>query len=150
MQPARVPTRNGYCTVRVASWENDHRALRLVREAVFIREQGVPVELEWDEHDATCVHLLALDPAGNPIGTARLLQNGSIGRMAVLAAWREQGIGSFLLRQMLNEAKDRRLTLVSLNAQTYALDFYRKFGFNVTGEEFMDAGIPHVPMSLQW
>lgn len=150
MQPAQVSTRHGYCTVRVASWENDRQALRLVRETVFIREQGVPVELEWDEHDATCVHLLALDPAGNPIGTARLLPNGSIGRMAVLAAWRKTGIGSFLLRQMLNEAKNRRLTQVSLNAQAHALEFYRKFGFNVTGEEFMDAGIPHVTMSLQW
>lgn len=149
MQPALVSTRHGYCTVRVASWKNDRQALRLVREAVFIREQGVPVELEWDEHDATCIHLLALDPAGNAIGTARLLPNGSIGRMAVLAAWRKTGIGSFLLRQMLNEAKNCRLTQVSLNAQVHALEFYRRFGFIVTGGKFMDAGIPHVTMSLQ-
>lgn len=123
--------------------------LRLVREAVFIREQGVPVELEWDEHDADCIHLLALDPAGNPIGTVRLLQDGSIGRMAVLEAWRKKGVGRCLLRQVLKEAKNRRVNQVSLNAQAHAIDFYRKFGFSVTGEEFKEAGIPHVKMSLR-
>lgn len=149
MSPPSSVTRQGLCTVRTAGWGNDNHALRLVREAVFIREQGIPVELEWDEHDSNSIHLLALDTDDNPIGTARLSPDGSIGRMAVLEAWRKKGVGGCLLRHALNEARNRQMHKVSLNAQLHAVDFYCKFGFRMTGEVFMDAGIPHVRMLLR-
>ncbi|MDO8436654.1 MAG: GNAT family N-acetyltransferase [Nitrosomonadaceae bacterium] len=135
--------------VRLANWQDDGPALRAIREMVFIHEQHVPVELEWDEFDASCLHILALDSAGNPIGTARLLPDGHIGRMAVLREWRGHGVGSALLQQLLVEAKKRHLRLATVNAQTYAAGFYTKSGFRTAGEEFIDAGIPHVRMVLQ-
>ena len=137
------------CNVRVASWENDSGALRAIREMVFIREQGVPPELEWDELDAACLHLLAVDPAGNPAGTARLSPKGKIGRMAVLKECRGKGMGNMLMQRLLAEAQNMQIQQVALNAQMQAIDFYKKFGFMVAGEEFMEAGIPHVRMVLQ-
>jgi predicted GNAT family N-acyltransferase len=136
-------------TIRTASWQEDSRALRAVREMVFIREQGVPVELEWDEFDVACVHLLARDSLGNPIGTARLLPDASIGRMAVLKDWRGKGVGSALLHQLLKEAENRQFPAVTLNAQIHAIRFYNRFGFQQIGSEFLDAGILHVKMLLR-
>lgn len=136
-------------TVRIADWKNDRRALKLVREAVFIREQGVPAALEWDELDANCVHLLAVDVLQNPIGTARLLAEGFIGRMAVLKNWRGQRVGSSLMKQLLCEARTRQMKLLALNAQTHAIGFYAKLGFQPVGKEFLDAGIPHTRMALR-
>jgi predicted GNAT family N-acyltransferase len=139
---------NGY-TLRIANWQNDSAALRAIREAVFIHEQGIPPELEWDETDASCIHVLAVDSAGKPIGTARLLRDGSVGRMAVLKDWRGKGIGSALVHLLLWEARDRQIKQIGLNAQTHAVGFYLKFGFQTVGEEFLDAAIPHVRMILR-
>ena len=75
-----------------------------------------------------------------------MLSDGTIGRMAVLKAWRRRGVGSALMERMLAEARYRQLPQVALNAQAYVTGFYRKFGFETTGEEFMDAGIPHIKM----
>lgn len=136
-------------TIRVANWKDDGLALRTIRETVFIREQRIPVELEWDEFDPNCLHLIAIDLAGNPIGTARLLPDGVIGRMAVLKEWRNQDVGSTLLLRLLEEARKSKIQLVTLNAQLPATGFYGKFGFRIAGEEFMDAGIPHVRMILK-
>lgn len=140
---------DGGCIVRVASWGNDSEALRAIRERVFIREQGVPPELEWDELDAVCLHLLAIDSAGSPVGTARLSPEGRIGRMAVLKQWRGKGIGSMLMQSLLREAQSMQIKQVALHAQTQATNFYQKFRFMVAGEGFMEAGIPHVRMVLQ-
>jgi predicted GNAT family N-acyltransferase len=139
---------NGY-TLRLANWQNDSGALRAIRETVFIYEQGVPPELEWDEADANCIHLLAMDSVGKPIGTARLSRDGSVGRMAVLKDWRGKGVGSALVGCLLGEARSRQIKQIGLNAQTYAVGFYLKFGFQAVGEEFLDAGIPHVRMVLR-
>ena len=136
-------------TVRLANWQDDGPALRAIRETVFVHEQHVSAELEWDEFDASCLHILAVDSAGNPIGTARLLPDGHIGRMAVLREWRGRGVGSTLLQRLLAEAKKRHLRLAIVNAQTYAAGFYTRSGFRTEGEEFIDAGIPHVRMVLQ-
>ena len=135
-------------TLRIASWQDDGLALRKVRETVFVREQHVPVELEWDEFDMNCLHLLAVDSAKNAIGTGRLLPNGVIGRMAVLRKWRGRGVGGALLLRLLEEARKKEIQQVTLNAQQYASGFYAKFGFQMAGKEFMDAGIPHIRMSL--
>ncbi len=135
--------------VRLASWRDDSAALKLVREAVFILEQGISVELEWDGLDAECIHVLAADAMLSPIGTARLLLDGTIGRMAVLEDWRRQGVGSALIEQLLKEAMARQIRQVTLNAQLYVTSLYRKFGFKIVGEEFVEAGIPHVRM-VNW
>ncbi len=135
----------GY-TLRLASWQEDSPALKLVREAVFIYEQGISVELEWDGPDPDSIHVLALDATCHPIGTARLRPDGAIGRMAVLKEWRRRGVGSGLLERLLREARDRQIPQVTLNAQAYVAGFYRRFGFVATGEEFIEAGIPHVKM----
>ncbi|HDK37659.1 MAG TPA: GNAT family N-acetyltransferase, partial [Thiolapillus brandeum] len=87
-------------SIRLANWHQDAEALSLVRKKVFVEEQQVPVELEWDGQDPQCLHLLAEDAGGNPIGTGRLLPDGHIGRMAVLKEWRGKGIGFALLRQL--------------------------------------------------
>lgn len=116
---------------------------RTVREAVFVREQGVPPELEPDDQDPHSRHVLARDRYGTPIGTARLTPEGRIGRMAVAREWRGQGVGSALLHALLRIAREDGLDLVSLHAQEGALDFYRRHGFVPVGERFVEAGIVH-------
>lgn len=130
-------------TVRLCAWPGDAGDLRLVREAVFVREQGVPVELEWDGLDETAVHALAVTGRGDPVGTGRLLPDGHIGRMAVLAAWRGRGVGGALLDALMDVARRRGDRLLILNAQTRATRFYARWGFRPEGPEFSEAGIPH-------
>ena len=130
------------------AWTEGEDVLRAIRYRVFVEEQGVPEELEWDELDAQCRHVLARS-GGAPIGTGRLLPDGHIGRMAVLADWRRNGIGSSILRALLGIARDRGDRIVILHAQTHAIGFYRRECFEVTSAEFMEAGIPHVEMRLQ-
>ena len=101
--------------VRAADWNVDRAALRVVREQVFVREQAVPVELEWDEFDPLCQHVVA-EAAGQAIGTGRLLPDGHIGRMAVLESWRGQGVGSALLVALLRLARDRGIRRVRLRS----------------------------------
>lgn len=133
-------------TVRVADWERDREALRRVRFEVFVKEQKVPEELEWDGIDGDCLHALAEDEHGQPIGTGRLLPDGHIGRMAVLAAWRGEGVGAALLRRLMALGKERGHREFLLSAQTHAIAFYAREGFEAFGEEYMDAGIPHRAM----
>lgn len=134
-------------TVALTTWHDSQEALRQVRETVFIREQHVPVELEWDGEDENCIHALALDANGDPIGTGRLLLDGHIGRMAVLPEWRDLGVGTSILMELLHYCKEHQLH-PHLDAQTHATGFYRRLGFQEQGDEFMDAGIPHRHMIL--
>jgi predicted GNAT family N-acyltransferase len=120
--------------------------IRRVRDTVFVREQAVPLELEWDGEDPHALHVIALDPDDEVVGTGRLLPDGHIGRMAVLPDWRRQGVGTALLQALLEEATRAGLSRVFLHAQTSAVDFYARYGFIARGEEFMDAGIPHYYM----
>lgn len=129
-----------------ARWPRDADQVRAVREAVFVREQHVPPDLEWDGLDETCVHCLALIEDGSAIGTARLLPDGHIGRMAVMLPWRKAGVGSAMLQWMMDRAHAEGFAEVRLNAQVHALDFYRRHGFDAVGEVFMDAGIAHRAM----
>lgn len=135
-------------TIHVATWTNDRRELRFVREQVFILEQQVPEELEWDGLDTHAVHLLARDQAGNPIGTVRMLGDGHVGRMAVVAPWRDRGVGSALLKTIIATAHSVGMERIFLDAQVQAIGFYERFGFIAEGDEFMDAGIPHRHMTL--
>jgi predicted GNAT family N-acyltransferase len=136
---------SGYC-ILLTDWAHEQARLSRVRRAVFIEEQGVPEDLEWDADDAGAVHLLAADDQGQAIGCARLLRAGHIGRMAVLPAWRGRGVGRALLTAALDVAQARGHALVQLSAQTHAADFYVRAGFVSVGEEYEEAGIPHVVM----
>lgn len=118
-----------------------------VRESVFVGEQGVPAEMEYDRWDPISLHALARGPDGMPIGTGRLLPDGHIGRMAVLSDWRGHGVGSILLLHLMNAARNRGMDRLVLNAQTSAEGFYRRFGFVPDSAEFMEAGIPHLRMA---
>ncbi|MET0065610.1 MAG: GNAT family N-acetyltransferase [Candidatus Thiodiazotropha sp.] len=134
-------------TIRPARWPEDRALLARVRVPVFIGEQGVPAEMEWDDDDLTAFHLLVLDEHQNPIGTARLLGNGQIGRMAVMPQWRNRGIGTALLMRLMEEAQHRPLQRLFLHAQVHAVDFYRRLGFIPVGEVYEEAGIPHLSMT---
>ena len=136
----------GNWAVRPAVWERDDEALRLIRFAVFVVEQHVPEELEWDGIDAACEHAIAEDEAGSPIGVGRLLPDGHIGRMAVLREWRGCGVGGAILERLVALARERGHAVARLNAQTHAMPFYRSHGFVAVGDEFDEAGIPHRAM----
>jgi predicted GNAT family N-acyltransferase len=134
--------------VRV-DWSGNQTKLRQIRERVFIAEQGISRDLEWDGNDEDADHFLALNEAGQPLGTARLLKSGQIGRMAVLTEHRGLGIGRQLLDEAVHHATTIGLTRVFLHAQRSAEEFYRKSGFRPCGEEFLEANIPHIEMVLE-
>jgi len=136
-------------TIALADWGRDRKDLLAIRYAVFVGEQGVPIELEHDAHDRTALHLLVTDPDGQPIGTARMLPEGHVGRMAVLRAWRKQGIGSAMMRELIRIAGEAGTEHLFLNAQCEAEAFYRRLGFSAEGGVFVDAGIDHRLMSMQ-
>ena len=136
-------------TVRDANFEIDLPHLRTIRDLVFVIEQKVPIEIERDLIDGNCHHVLALDRQQNPIGTGRLTPEHTIGRMAVLAKWRGQGVGDALLRHLIAKACALGWPSVSLHAQTSAIGFYLKHGFQVFGPEYEEAGILHQSMSLR-
>lgn len=126
-------------------WEDAKAEASAIRFAVFVDEQNVPGELELDEHDAACLHVLARVD-GQAVGTGRLLPDGHIGRVAVLKAWRGRGVGARMLGTLVEAARLRGDREVVLSAQTHALGFYGRFGFEKEGPEYMEAGIPHQSM----
>lgn len=142
-----MPIQAGF-HVEVCDWANatDRDALAGVREIVFVLEQRVPREMEIDDDDPRSTHVLARAPDGSAIGTGRLTPTGRIGRMAVLADWRGSGVGTALLRTLLDQARARRIGEVVLHAQRDAVPFYLDYGFVIDGDEFDEAGIPHVRM----
>ncbi|MFJ8543219.1 GNAT family N-acetyltransferase [Streptomyces sp. NPDC093586] len=146
--------------VRVAEDATDREACFAVRRDVFVVEQNVPEGIEYDAHDAGAVHVLAVREDGVPLGTGRLLHGaaaaakngdgdpavGSLGRLAVTRDARGLGVGAALVRAVEEAARARGLTAVDLHAQTHALGFYERLGYQVYGPEFPDAGIPHRAM----
>ena len=136
-------------TVSLVSWHDGKLLLCSVREEVFIREQGVPAALEWDGLDETCRHALALSHQGDAIGCGRMLANGHIGRIAVLPQWRNKKVGTAIMEALLDYARAHDYQQVDVDAQTYAVPFYRSFEFVESGEVFMDAGLPHIKMHLR-
>jgi predicted GNAT family N-acyltransferase len=134
-------------SVRTASWPADAGTLHALRRDVFVVEQHVPPDIEWDGRDAECVHAIAEDGQGHAIGCGRLLPDGHIGRMAVRHEWRGRGVGRALLRHLIGLARERGDARVVLNAQVHALEFYAREGFAPEGPQFMEAGIAHQAMS---
>ncbi|MEE2038514.1 GNAT family N-acetyltransferase [Nocardiopsis sp. CT-R113] len=135
--------------IRLARNERDRAAVFVIRGAVFVSEQQVPVEEEWDERDSAADHFLALGD-GVPVGTVRLVDQGDgaglLGRLAVLPKGRGNGTGALLVRAVEDRARERGLARVELHAQTHALGFYARLGYTAHGDEFLDAGIPHLHM----
>ncbi|MGW4906789.1 GNAT family N-acetyltransferase [Streptomyces sp. NPDC004270] len=145
--------------VRVAENPADLEACFAVRKQVFVVEQGVPEDLEYDEYDTTALHVLAIREDGVPLGTGRLLYGetaagktdgdlslGSLGRLAVSQEARGLGIGVALVRAIEDAARARGLRAVDLHAQTHALGFYERLGYEPYGPEYEEAGIPHQGM----
>jgi predicted GNAT family N-acyltransferase len=131
--------------IELLPWESARAEAMPIRYAVFVEEQGVPVEMELDQHDAASLHALAYDGA-TAVGTARLLPDAHIGRMAVRREYRGRGVGSALLVRLCEAARERGHREVVLSAQVHALDFYRTHGFEAYGAVYQDAGIPHRDM----
>lgn len=126
----------------VTTWGADRPQLQQVRRAVFIEEQEVSEEEEWDDDDLVSVHVLATRNR-EPVGTGRLSPAGKIGRIAVLSEVRGRGIGGRVLDLLIQEAVHRGLLDVHLHAQVHAIPFYEKRRFTAYGEVFDEAGIPH-------
>ncbi len=137
--------------VRVGNWEALGSDASAIRSAVFVDEQGIPAEMEWDAADAHSVHAVAYNRLGRPLGTGRLLQQSpgvaKIGRMAVDQAVRGGGVGRDLLQALMASARERGDHEVLLHAQTSAAPFYLRCGFTPRGDTFEEAGIPHVEMA---
>ncbi len=144
--PAYTTVNIGEFQVNDGNWNFLAEGAQKVRQTVFIAEQGVPEALEWDEFDACSRHVLALDADGQPIGTGRLLDNGRIGRLAVLPDWRGKGVGTELLRRLLVISRQAGMDRVRLHARAEAASFYARSGFVVDGAEFLEIGLPHVMM----
>ncbi|MFJ4470535.1 GNAT family N-acetyltransferase [Streptomyces sp. NPDC089424] len=148
----------GY-VVRVAEEAADREACFAVRKEVFVAEQGVPEDVEYDAYDAGALHVLAVREDGVPLGTGRLLYGaaaagktggdlsvGALGRLAVAREARGLGVGAALVRAIEDAARAQGLAAVDLHAQTHALGFYERLGYVAYGPEFPDAGIPHRSM----
>ncbi|MBB4980031.1 GNAT family N-acetyltransferase [Streptomyces nymphaeiformis] len=145
-------------TVKEALGHDDRDACFAVRREVFVEEQGVPQAIEYDTYDETAVHVLAARADGLPLGTGRLLHGadavgktgdasvGSLGRLAVSKAARGLGVGAALVRAIEDAARGRGLSAVDLHAQTHALGFYERLGYEAYGPEFPDADMPHRAM----
>jgi predicted GNAT family N-acyltransferase len=138
--------------IEIGEWPFMRLSAQQVRTAVFVHEQGIAPEDEWDADDATALHAVLFDVNGQPLGNARLLQPATniakVGRMAVLPNERGHGYGARLLKALLLEARRRGNKEVRLSAQRTAEGFYAAHGFVAVGEPFDEVGIPHVEMRL--
>lgn len=133
--------------IRLGDWQTLGAHARQVRTAVFVLEQGIPAELEWDRWDPLSLHAVAYADEV-PVATGRLLPDGHIGRMAVLAPERRSGVGGQLLDTLVAAARKRGDAVVELHAQSYVVAFYERHGFRPIGDEFDEVGIPHRTMRL--
>lgn len=124
-------------------WDSLRDDAQKVRIEVFVIEQNVPAELEWDEGDEVSTHAVAYDEQGQPVATGRRLPDGHIGRMAVSQSLRGQGIGKQVLMALLDHARQDGHSELVLHAQTHAIPFYEQQGFVPEGEEFIEADMPH-------
>ena len=134
-------------TLHHAAWAELEADARLVRTAVFIEEQHIAAEDEWDDEDVKSLHFVIYEQ-NQAIATARLMQNHHIGRVAVLQKARGSGVGQWLMREIIARARAEHRPYLKLSAQTHAIGFYENLGFKVEGESYLDCGIPHVDMQL--
>ena len=138
--------------IEIVKWIDEYELLTMIREKVFIEEQEVTSQLEWDGMDKDAIHFLAFKDK-KAVGCARafVMQNRmQLGRMAVLREYRGEGIGSALIQRAITLAKLNQLYAIDISAQCHAIDFYKKFGFEVTSDMYLDAEIPHRDMMLNF
>lgn len=135
-------------TIQKVTWQQAEAHLRQVRTVVFIEEQSVTPEFEWDDIDSTAVHLLAMYN-NQAIGCLRIIHYAKIGRMAVLKPWRGMGVGKMLLNEAIEICRQYGSKQIVLSAQTHAIHFYQQAGFQMTSGEYTDVHIPHVDMCLK-
>ncbi len=133
-------------TIKEVNWSDQRNNIMMIRELVFVVEQNVPMEEEIDGLDEHCWFVLAMDKTENPIGTGRLLPSGKIGRMAVLKEYRNQGVGSAILKALIEVARLHSINELYLHGQSHAKSFYNKHNFIESGPLFDEAGIPHYIM----
>lgn len=130
---------------------SDHwEGVKALRLAVFVDEMDVPPELEIDEDDQLALHFAFLE-GDETVATLRILEaksSAKIGRVAVAKAYRRKGLGTKLMQEAIKYCQTRQQTCISLGAQTYITDFYTALGFQEQGDVFLDAGIPHITMTL--
>ena len=137
--------------VEIVKWIDRHAALTMIREKVFIEEQKVTPQLEWDGLDEEAIHFLAYKNE-EVVGCSRAIVTEGVmqlGRMAVLKDHRGEGVGSALVDKAVTTSKLNQLLAIHISAQCHAIDFYKKFGFKVTSDIYLDAGIPHRDMRLE-
>jgi predicted GNAT family N-acyltransferase len=135
--------------VRDADFTADFANIRRVREKVFIDEQRVPRELEFDDRDALCRHVLVFD-GDTPVGTGRLDlgYGGKVGRVAVVATHRRHGVGTAIMERLHEIARAEKRALLWCHAQLTAVGFYERLGYVRSGTTFVEAGIDHVRMEI--
>jgi predicted GNAT family N-acyltransferase len=133
--------------IQSGTWTQFAAEAKSIREQVFIQEQRIAPEDEWDAQDAVALHFVVY-ATGQAIATARLLENHSIGRVAVLKSQRGLGVGRVLMQHIIQMAKQQQRPWVKLSAQEHAIPFYQSLSFQVEGESYLDCGIPHVDMRL--
>ncbi len=135
-------------TTQVVKFERRYRPVIInIRTLVFVDEQGIDAKIDFDGLDEVATHVLIFSQ-GNGIATGRILDDGHIGRIAVLKEHRKHGAGTKVLQALLANAQEKGFSRVYLGSQIHAVDFYKKFGFTLCGEVFMDAGIAHIEMEL--
>ena len=138
--------------VEIVKWIDEHESLKMIRQKVFIEEQKVTSQLEWDGMDEEAIHFLAFKNE-KAIGCARafVIENYmQLGRMAVLKAYRGESVGTALIEKVITTAKLNQLSAIYISAQCHAIDFYKKFGFEITSDIYLDAEIQHRNMKLNF
>ena len=130
------------------NWSEHSDEITRIRDIVFVQEQCVPKNIEMDGKDVDCNHFL-IRSKNEPIGTARLQRGGKIERVSILKPERKKGLGTKLMRFIIDSAKKREIERVYLHSQKDSIDFYKGLGFRVNGPMFQEAGINHVLMVLE-
>ena len=140
---------SGDCMYQVkhGRWDQLQQDAKLIRTQVFICEQGITEADEWDDQDLISQHFVIYDQ-DQPIATARLLENNSVGRVAVLKAYRGQGLGQMIMLEIISYAQKQRRSVLTLSSQVQAISFYEKLGFTVQGNSYDECGISHIEMTM--
>lgn len=140
---------SGDCMYQVkhGCWDQLQQDAKLIRTQVFICEQGITEADEWDDQDVISQHFVIYDQ-DQPIATARLLQNHSVGRVAVVKAYRGQGLGQMIMLEIISYAQKQGLSVLTLSSQVHAISFYEKLGFTVQGNPYDECGISHIEMTM--
>jgi predicted GNAT family N-acyltransferase len=135
--------------IAIVNWPEKQTEITSVRRVVFVEEQNVSESIDFDGSDPDYIHVLAYDKNGRPVGTARINRKGRIGRMAVLKDYRRQGIGRKMIQALMDYGRKNSITNFHVSSQVSAVGFYRKMGFEPSGEEFLEATIMHINMKLK-